>query len=197
MSLTNLQIPLLDLDTGFIPRYKEELFPTLEATPSKHFVLATLGSLLSARYQQHSTLSSSVQNDPWSVLDDFRVNHNSSASLRFIDSLNGDEKVRVEVECLEGNTFNAGVYRGDSKTADAEYKGIRADLDENGDIVYTMDKAREVCSFYKAEDNLGIDLFLQNDRASLTLEGTVSLAFLFPPVSPLDFVFNDCFALQR
>ncbi|MGD8326868.1 MAG: acetyl/propionyl/methylcrotonyl-CoA carboxylase subunit alpha, partial [Sphingomonadales bacterium] len=71
-----------DVDTGFIPRYLDELLPAKAPISDEHFVMAALGRLLD-REQRVNSAKLSDPTSPWHYVDGWRMNLPAAETLRF------------------------------------------------------------------------------------------------------------------
>eukprot|EP00008_Paramoeba_atlantica_P008239 CAMPEP_0201479292 /NCGR_PEP_ID=MMETSP0151_2-20130828/3992_1 /ASSEMBLY_ACC=CAM_ASM_000257 /TAXON_ID=200890 /ORGANISM="Paramoeba atlantica, Strain 621/1 / CCAP 1560/9" /LENGTH=658 /DNA_ID=CAMNT_0047860701 /DNA_START=190 /DNA_END=2166 /DNA_ORIENTATION=+ len=152
----------VDIDTGFIPRHRDTLFPPEEATKDAHFAIGSLARSLSSQKNE--------KKGAWEQLNNMRVNHTHSRIYRFIDNnLSEDSsqrEVEVKMETSENGSYNITVSRSDSKPV--QFEGVTATLDSDGQLEVRLAGKKTVCSFKEQGDSL--DLFLADDRTSLTFE---------------------------
>eukprot|EP00211_Chloroparvula_japonica_P003735 CAMPEP_0119136744 /NCGR_PEP_ID=MMETSP1310-20130426/22020_1 /TAXON_ID=464262 /ORGANISM="Genus nov. species nov., Strain RCC2339" /LENGTH=694 /DNA_ID=CAMNT_0007127767 /DNA_START=13 /DNA_END=2097 /DNA_ORIENTATION=- len=153
----------LDLDTGFIPRYRDELFPEVTGTDAKVFAIGAMVAELDSR-EGRGDLEDA---DPWSLIQNLRLNHSKSQTYEFLDKEADDELVRVELTFPAGKGCRAVVTRDSG--AEHIYEGIDAEIMEDpNQMRYSLDGAKEECRFFR--DGNDIDVFLQDSRTSVSLK---------------------------
>jgi len=150
-----------DLDTGFIPRYKDDLFPPSKPTDDLHFALTSFATLLDNQ--------KGGEEDPWGALDDLRVNHKHTHTFNFLDTnLEENQGVQVNLESQgQGKGYSITITRETSNEV-VEYGHIDGFLNSDGYVDVVLNGKREKCSFKRNGDNF--DLFMDEDRASLTFK---------------------------
>jgi 3-methylcrotonyl-CoA carboxylase alpha subunit len=79
-----------EVDTGFIERYRADLFPKVEPADDRAFALATLARLL--EWQESTMTSAGDPHSPWSVQNGFRLLDEGHDEVRWKD---GDRDVTV------------------------------------------------------------------------------------------------------
>lgn len=83
-----------EVDTGFIKRHYDELFPPRE--PVKPIVIAQ-AALFYLRKQRHALFDQSTSS-PWNTLSGFRINHNFTMNLKFKEAKDDHKTVSVDLE---------------------------------------------------------------------------------------------------
>ena len=120
-----------DLDTGFIGRHREELFPAAGPAQDRTLALAALDVLL--RREEEATRAASRSTDPfspWNRTGGWRLNCDNHHDLHFLD---GEAVVSVTAH------YGSGGYRLDLPAGSVTARG---QLDHGGDLLADLDGTR-------------------------------------------------------
>ncbi|KAJ9059068.1 hypothetical protein DSO57_1006200 [Entomophthora muscae] len=114
-----------ELDTGFIPKHFDTLFPPIQIH-STHLARAALRLLL----------SSSRSGSPWDITDVFRVNLPRSQRLSFIDPTKEDSQVINVDVTLSRNVYDIQIFYPDG--SDESLSGVRLLESESSNLTHQL-----------------------------------------------------------
>ncbi len=145
------------LDTGFIERHREQLFPERQPVANRVLALATLGRLLQVEKEAVRRVQRSLDpHSPWHSTSGWRLNDDSYHTLYFLD---GESQLSITAH-----------YRSDHYLLDLPDGSIflaQGELHDNGDILANLDGARLRATIVRQGNDLVV--FSGGDSHRLTL----------------------------
>src|SRR5262249_34677111 len=89
-----------EVDTGFIERFRGDLFPATQAIEDRTLALATMGKLLEREQTSaHAAQGSADRHSPWNRLDGWRLNGDGHDEIQW---KHGEEELTVTVHFPRG-----------------------------------------------------------------------------------------------
>jgi 3-methylcrotonyl-CoA carboxylase alpha subunit len=134
-----------DLDTGFINRHRDELFPAARPAEDRTLALAALDVLLRREEEARRAAARSADPfSPWHATSGWRLNCDNHHDLHFLD---GEERVTVTAHYLSGG------YRLDLPGGSLT---VRGKLDPEGNLLADLEGARTKATVVRHGNSLTI-----------------------------------------
>ncbi|CAG8519324.1 15020_t:CDS:10 [Acaulospora morrowiae] len=151
-----------EVETGFIDKYKEELFVTKLENPQ-----AIIQAALSLILSEHKTSPQDNLRDPWASNPYFRLNTTHIRTLLFHDQ--NDNDINVEVEFLPENLYNVTVNRSADGNGAIRFENVSCKWDAVQKLIVADIGDRRYKSHVILEKNERVILFDQDNKVVLNI----------------------------
>jgi 3-methylcrotonyl-CoA carboxylase alpha subunit len=161
----------VDIDTGFIPRHKNDFFPPSKPISDKYYAIAAVSAFVSEEKE-----STSKFDDPWNNLVNFRLNHHVSKTYSFTEKTQNEDEshhIKVSVEKKLDGTLKIFIDRENQHNHHAHHKksefhSVHATINQNGDLEVHFGPKREIYGIHR--QGKSFDIFGNEDHLQISMK---------------------------